>query len=84
MAGRTNGVLSLSRAIGDFDYKDMKKEPKDHIITAQPEVTVRDLTPDTELIICACDGIWDCLTSQQACDFVQNQKKKFFITSEVF
>ena len=34
MAGRTNGVLSLSRAIGDFDYKDMKKEPKDHIITA--------------------------------------------------
>jgi serine/threonine protein phosphatase PrpC len=25
MGGRTNGVLSLSRAIGDFDYKDMSK-----------------------------------------------------------
>jgi protein phosphatase PTC2/3 len=62
MGGRTNGVLSLSRAIGDFDYKDMQKDPKDHIITARPEITERELTKDTEFIICACDGIWDCLT----------------------
>ena len=42
-----------------------------------PDIKSVEITKNTEFIICACDGIWDCLTSQQACDFVQNQKKKF-------
>jgi serine/threonine protein phosphatase PrpC len=76
MGGRTNGVLSLSRAIGDFDYKDMNKVPIDHIITAVPDVTVRDITPDTEFIICACDGIWDCLSPQESVDKVHEKLAK--------
>ena len=76
MAGRTNGVLSLSRAIGDFDYKDMTKDPKEHIITAFPEVSIRDLTDDTEFIICACDGIWDCLNPQESVDKVKELNSK--------
>ena len=76
MGGRTNGVLSLSRAIGDFDYKDMSKDPKYHIITAVPEVTVRDMTTDTEFIVCACDGIWDCLTPQESVDKVKELNAK--------
>ena len=31
---------------------------------------------DLDFIICACDGIWDCMTSQEACDFVLAGKKK--------
>lgn len=27
-------------------------------------------------MICACDGIWDCMTSQEACDYVIAGKKK--------
>jgi len=69
--GRVNGVLSLSRAIGDFEYKSLKP-PRDarpswylnnHIITSFPDVTVTDLTDETDFIVLACDGIWDCITS---------------------
>lgn len=43
--GRTNGVISLSRALGDFDYK--KKAdfpPEKQAITAFPDVSEHDLT----------------------------------------
>lgn len=38
--GRTNGVISLSRALGDFDYK-LKADftPHDQAITAFPDVS---------------------------------------------
>jgi serine/threonine protein phosphatase PrpC len=40
-------------------------------LTALPDIKVRKITKDTEFIICACDGIWDCMTNQQAVDFVK-------------
>ena len=73
MEGRVNGMLALSRAIGDFDYK-IVTPPKDaqpswflnnHMVTAYPDVIVRPLHKDVEFIILACDGIWDCKTSTQ-------------------
>lgn len=64
-AGRTNGVLSLSRAIGDFDFKKNDNIlQKDQIISAFPDVSLREIKKDTEFIICACDGIWDCLNNE--------------------
>jgi serine/threonine protein phosphatase PrpC len=36
------------------------------IITAEPDITVTDLAADDEFFILACDGVWDCLTNQQA------------------
>lgn len=65
--GRTNGVISLSRALGDFDYK--KKAdfpPEKQAITAFPDVSEHDLTENCQFIVQACDGIWDCLTSPEA------------------
>jgi serine/threonine protein phosphatase PrpC len=42
-----------------------------------PEVTVEKISPDSDFIICACDGIWDCLTSQEAVnEVIERQKKK--------
>ena len=72
--GRVNGMLALSRAIGDFDYKPITP-PKDaqkswflnnHMVTAFPDVTIKPLHKDVEFMILACDGIWDCKTSDQA------------------
>lgn len=71
--GRVNGMLALSRAIGDFDYK-ILTPPKDaqpywflnnHMVTAYPDVVVKPLHKDVEFIILACDGIWDCKSSAQ-------------------
>jgi protein phosphatase 1G len=40
------------------------------MITAMPDVRKEKITADAQFLIIACDGIWDCLTSQEAVDFV--------------
>ena len=68
---RVDGVLALSRALGDFDYK---KNPscsaKDQKVTAFPEIKSMQMTNDCEFLILACDGIWDVMSSQVAVDWI--------------
>lgn len=45
-------------------------------VSGYPEVKKVEMSPDLDFIICACDGIWDCMTSQEACNYVQSAKKK--------
>ena len=72
--GRIKGNLNLSRSLGDFEYKQNKKlSPKDQMITAYPEINIEIIDESCEFIILGCDGIWDCLTPQQACDFVRSK-----------
>ncbi|KAI8896024.1 phosphatase 2C-like domain-containing protein [Globomyces pollinis-pini] len=69
--GRVNGNLALSRAIGDFEFKsNLQLPPEQQVVTCNPEITVREAHPDDEFFVVACDGIWDCMTNQQVCDFV--------------
>ncbi|KAH8901000.1 PP2C-domain-containing protein [Thozetella sp. PMI_491] len=70
--GRVNGNLALSRAIGDFEFKKSAElSPQDQIVTAFPDVEVHDLTDDDEFLVIACDGIWDCQSSQAVIEFVR-------------
>ncbi|KAG6814255.1 hypothetical protein H0H92_015370 [Tricholoma furcatifolium] len=70
--GRVNGNLALSRALGDFEFKkNYSLGPEKQIITADPDVTVHEISDEDEFFVIACDGIWDCLTSQQVVDFVR-------------
>ncbi|RAL09318.1 PP2C family serine/threonine-protein phosphatase [Aspergillus homomorphus CBS 101889] len=70
--GRVNGNLALSRAIGDFEFKKSPElSPEQQIVTAYPDVTVHDLADDDEFLVIACDGIWDCQTSQAVVEFVR-------------
>lgn len=74
---RVNGMLALSRSMGDFEYKTntiMKAE--DQVITAFPEISIEKITADCDFIVCACDGIWDCLSSQDAVNQVIEKMKK--------
>eukprot|EP00918_Siedleckia_nematoides_P029409 GHVU01063409.1.p1 GENE.GHVU01063409.1~~GHVU01063409.1.p1 ORF type:complete len:510 (-),score=57.80 GHVU01063409.1:287-1816(-) len=72
--GRVNGNLALSRALGDFEFKkNYNLGPEAQIITSNPEVTCHEITKEDEFLIIACDGIWDCLSSQQVVDFVRYQ-----------
>lgn len=45
-------------------------------VTSYPEVRSYELNPQLDFVITACDGIWDCMTSQQAVDFVNMAKEK--------
>lgn len=70
--GRVNGNLALSRAIGDFEFKKSAElPPEKQIVTAFPDVEVHELTDEDEFLVLACDGIWDCQSSQAVVEFVR-------------
>ncbi|KAI9822768.1 MAG: Protein phosphatase 2C 2 [Thelocarpon impressellum] len=70
--GRVNGNLALSRAIGDFEFKKSADlSPEAQIVTAYPEVTVHEISDSDEFLVIACDGIWDCQSSQAVVEFVR-------------
>ena len=76
VAGRVNGSLNLTRAIGDMEMKENKLLPAEkQTVSAEPEVNTVTLSEDDEFIVLACDGIWDCMSSQQVVDFVHEKLK---------
>jgi serine/threonine protein phosphatase PrpC len=46
----------------------------DQMITAYPDVTCES-TNDVSFIVIGCDGIWDCMTNQEICDFINDRLK---------
>ena len=50
------------------------------MITVCPEFRVHKITPETNFLFIACDGIWDCLSSQEGVDicgdFLKNSTGK--------
>lgn len=67
--GYLNGVLGVTRALGDWDMKMPQGSPSPLI--AEPEFRQTILTEDDEFLIIGCDGIWDVMTSQHAVSIVR-------------
>jgi protein phosphatase PTC1 len=62
---RVNGVLAVTRALGDAYLKDL--------VTGHPYTTETVIQPDSdEFIILACDGLWDVCSDQEAVDLIRN------------
>ncbi|MED6225130.1 hypothetical protein PIB30_090727 [Stylosanthes scabra] len=75
--GRVNGSLNLARAIGDIEFKQNKGLPAEkQIVSAEPDITSVELCDDDEFLVIACDGIWDCMSSQQLVDFIHAKLKE--------
>eukprot|EP00930_Biecheleria_cincta_P003408 TRINITY_DN104342_c0_g1_i1.p1 TRINITY_DN104342_c0_g1~~TRINITY_DN104342_c0_g1_i1.p1 ORF type:complete len:426 (+),score=64.96 TRINITY_DN104342_c0_g1_i1:107-1279(+) len=71
---RVNGNLSLSRAIGDLQYKSRKDlPPHKQVVCATPDLHRESITPQDEFIVLACDGIWDVKSSQEVCSFIRRR-----------
>lgn len=61
---------------GDMEFKRNKLLPaEEQIVTANPNINTIELSDDDEFIVLACDGIWDCMSSQELVDFVREQLK---------
>lgn len=72
-AGRVNGNLALSRAMGDYEFKANGNMSAEHqIVTCCPDIETVDLTRDVEFMVIACDGIWDVLDNQEVVDYVRS------------
>lgn len=71
--GRVNGNLALSRGIGDFMFKKNDDLPaEEQIVTCYPDVIQHEIDIEKdEFVILACDGIWDCLSSQSCVECVR-------------
>ncbi|XBW38020.1 hypothetical protein QEN19_003605 [Hanseniaspora menglaensis] len=74
---RVNGMLAVTRSIGDKFF--------DSLVIANPFTTKIELTSKDEFMIVACDGLWDVMEDQEACDFIvkNNLSKKPQLASEM-
>ncbi|KAH9903541.1 PP2C-domain-containing protein [Xylariomycetidae sp. FL2044] len=62
---RVNGVLAVTRALGDSYMKDL--------VTGHPYTTETVIQPEVdEFMIIACDGLWDVCSDQEAVDHVRD------------
>ena len=74
---RVNGGINLSRSFGDIDYKlNPKRTAEEQMVIASPDVAAEKIDSDAEFLILACDGIWECMSSQEAVGFVRNGMEK--------
>jgi len=61
---RVNGVLAISRALGDHLFKD------NDVVSARPFCKTVELLEQDNFLILACDGLWDVMKDQEAVDFL--------------
>jgi len=58
MGGRVNGVLAVTRSLGDSSMKEF--------VVGAPYTTETELCDEDEFLILACDGLWDVIGDQAA------------------
>ncbi|ESO87720.1 hypothetical protein LOTGIDRAFT_194163 [Lottia gigantea] len=76
MIQRVNGSLAVSRALGDFEYKQVAgKGPCEQLVSPEPEIFIEERHPDDQFMVLACDGIWDVMSNDELCAFVQSRMK---------
>ncbi|KAL0072353.1 mgpp2cl-1, protein phosphatase 2C-like protein 1 [Marasmius tenuissimus] len=64
MSGRVNGVLAVTRSLGDSSMKEF--------VVGAPYTTETELCEDDEFLILACDGLWDVINDQGAVDLIRD------------
>ncbi len=66
---RINGMLNLTRAIGDLSFKsNYELKLHEQSVIPLPEITKIEDTEGIDFIIMGCDGVWDCVKRQIVCD----------------
>jgi len=77
MIQRVNGSLAVSRALGDFEYKNVEgKPPTEQLVSPEPEFFIKErIASEDEFLVLACDGVWDVMTNQDICDFISARLK---------
>eukprot|EP00002_Diphylleia_rotans_P040021 TRINITY_DN93_c0_g1_i5.p1 TRINITY_DN93_c0_g1~~TRINITY_DN93_c0_g1_i5.p1 ORF type:complete len:262 (-),score=57.82 TRINITY_DN93_c0_g1_i5:406-1191(-) len=65
-ANRVNGILAVTRALGDHVMKDS--------VVADPYTYEVLLQGRDDVLIMACDGLWDVMGDQEAVDFIRGEQ----------
>ncbi|KRY37075.1 Protein phosphatase 1B [Trichinella spiralis] len=75
MIDRVNGSLAVSRALGDYEYKNVDGlNACEQLVSPEPDLYVIERTNDgdeqEQFLLLACDGVFDVMTNQELCDFI--------------
>ena len=63
---RVNGMLAMSRAIGDYSYKAQEDRAVDkQLVIPTPDVTTVPRSANDAFLVLACDGIFDVLSNEE-------------------
>ncbi|KAH3663540.1 hypothetical protein OGAPHI_004941 [Ogataea philodendri] len=65
LKNRVNGVLAVTRSLGDVYMKSL--------VIGAPYTTCTELSEQDEFLILACDGLWDVCSDQEAVDLVKSE-----------
>lgn len=73
MFARVNGELAMSRAMGDFQYKGNNTLPPSlQMVICIPDISVHERCHADEVLILACDGVWDVINNDDAVMFISD------------
>lgn len=64
MKSRVNGMLAVTRSLGDKFF--------DSLVVGNPFTTSVEITTDDRFLILACDGLWDVIDDQEACEMIKD------------
>jgi protein phosphatase PTC1 len=64
MSGRVNGVLAVTRSLGDTSMKEF--------VVGAPYTTETELCDADEFLVLACDGLWDVAGDQEVVDLIRD------------
>ena len=64
MKSRVNGMLAVTRSLGDKFF--------DSLVVGNPFTTSVEITDADQFLIIACDGLWDVIDDQEACELIKN------------
>jgi len=64
LSGRVNGVLAVTRSLGDSSMKEF--------VVGAPYTTETELCDKDEFLIMACDGLWDVISDQHSIELIRD------------
>lgn len=74
MCQRVNGSLAVSRALGDYDYKNVSELGQcEQLVSPEPEIFCQERDPQDYFLVLACDGVWDVMSNEAVCSFISNR-----------
>ncbi|GBG30423.1 Protein phosphatase, putative [Hondaea fermentalgiana] len=76
---RVLGSLAVTRSLGDFAFKLPKvaswgtpeKPITEDLVSGIPDIKQQEIYPNDQLLLIACDGIWDVFSRTEAAEFVR-------------
>jgi len=70
--------------IGDLDYKNNRDlDASKQSVTAKPDISETLLGPNDEFLVLACDGVWECHSSDEVIEFVSKTIKSSTSSSDI-